>query len=84
MAKRQKNAPAVGVYVWLGPNLRGIMQTGMIFRGTKAEIIKGFPPELLPEAEKLVVEDKDLLRVKAMIEQGGNPYSHAFKKLLNA
>ena len=85
MAKKQNSAPVAGVYVYLGPSIRGVIQKGTIFRGAKGEIVKRFSSsELLPDIDKLIVPDKELISVKSKIEQGGNPYSYAYRRLSSA
>ena len=69
MAKKQNSAPVAGVYVYLGPSIRGVIQKGS---------------ELLPDIDKLIVPDKELISVKSKIEQGGNPYSYAYRRLSSA
>ncbi len=85
MAKKQNNAHVSGVYVYLGPSIRGVIQKGTVFHGAKGEIVKRFSSsEMLPDIEKLIVPDKELISVKSKIEKGGNPYSYAYRRLSNA
>lgn len=85
MAKKS-HAPATGVYVYLGPSIRGMIQKGTIFRGTKDEIVKRFShaEQLLSDIEHLIVPDKDVASVKSQIDKGGNPYSYAYRRLSSA
>ena len=89
MAKHKyAKAPAVesGVFVYIGPTIRGAVQNGSIFRGTETEV-KDKIAALVEDKEhikRLVVRDVDLSAAKEKLRKGGNSLSVAYRAMLTA
>lgn len=88
MAKKPRTAKAeaAGVYVYLGPSIRGVVQHGTIYRGKRAEVIQSLAPavEKYPKIARLIVADFEISAAKEKIKSGGNALSAAYKALLAA
>ena len=71
------------VYVYIGPSIRGVIRTGSIYRGTRAEVLTSLAAarERYPQIERLVVADSELASAKQKIRVGGNSLSHAYRVL---
>ncbi len=78
--KAEKNS----VFVYLGPSIRGVIQTGTIYRGTRVQVCEKLKPAIdkYPKIERLIVEDVELAAAKEKIRNGGNSLSLAYKSLL--
>ncbi len=75
----EKASEKSGVFVYLGPSIRGVINNGSVFSGTKSEISERIPRcDFNPQIEKLIVPDHEIAAVKAKIKNGGNTYSKAF------
>lgn len=61
-----------GIWCYIGPNLRGLINHNKIFRGTRAEVLKqaGRVLEAYPEAQRLIVSGENLTRDR---ERAGTP-----------
>lgn len=72
-----------GVFVYLGPSIRGVIQSGTIYRGTRQHIKDNlqYAIEKYPHIDTLIVADTDIADAKAKIKKGGNAISHAYKAL---
>lgn len=72
-----------GVYVYLGPSVRGVIQSGTIFSGTRSEIKTKLQSaiEKYPHIETLLAADTEIAVAKAKLRKGGNALSHAYKAL---
>ncbi len=78
------------VYVYLGPSLRGIVNNGRIFKGTKENILL----EIKANAEaagmikkfakisRLLVADTEVAHAKEQLAKGGNGISRAYAAIL--
>lgn len=78
------------VYVYLGPSLRGIVNNGRIFKGTKENILS----EIKANAEaagmmkkfakisRLLVADTEVAHAKEQLAKGGNGISRAYAAIL--
>lgn len=75
-----------GVFVYIGPSIRGVIQNGSIFRGAEDEI-KGQIAAKVEDKEhicRLIVRDVDLAKAKEKLKNGGNSLSVAYRALLSA
>ncbi len=72
-----------GVWVYIGPNIRGIVTNGGIFVGTKSEVLKRLPDgwRKYPKIERLLVSDSAVARVKEQIYEGKGGISAAYKEV---
>lgn len=88
MAKKNKpfSADESGVFVYIGPSIRGIVQNGSIFTGTINEVKAKLSTaiEKYPKVERLIIRDVDLAEAREKIKSGGNSLSIAFNALLSA
>ncbi len=88
MANRKQPKNAVcdsGVFVYIGPTIRGAVQNGSIFRGSEADV-KSKVAALVENKEqigKLIVRDRDLAAAKEKLRKGGNSLSMAYRALLS-
>lgn len=74
-----------GIFVYIGPSIRGIIQNGSIFRGTKKEVLAKNTAaiEFCPKVERLIVADSEILSAKKKIKEGGNTVSIAYRAVIN-
>ena len=72
-----------GVYVYLGPSIRGVIQSGTIYHDTRQHIKDRLQYAIAkyPNIDTLIVADTDIADAKAKIKKGGNAMSHAYKAL---
>lgn len=72
-----------GVWVYIGPNIRGIVTNGGIFVGTKSEVLKRLPDgwRKYPKIERLLVSDGAVARAKEQIYEGKGGISTAYKEV---
>ncbi len=72
-----------GIFVYVGPTIRGVIQNGRVFNDTKSGIISGLSPflETYPEIPKLIVKDHYIITVKNKIKESGNGFAKAFEAL---
>lgn len=84
-----KTAENAGIYVYLGPTVRGVCNHGRIFKGTKSAIlaeIKGNAEAvgMLKRAAKmsrLLIKDTEVAHANEKLAQGGNALSEAYKAI---
>ena len=83
---RKNIAAKSGIYVYLGPSIRGVIQNGTIYRGTRRQVLSAIAIviEKYPKIERLIVEDSEIVSSKAKIKMGGNALSNAYKAILAA
>ncbi len=81
MAK--KAAVKDGVFIYLGPSIRGVIQKGSIYRGTRESVLSSiaFAIEKYPQIERLIVADNAIVSAKQKIAVGGNSLSKAYREL---
>ena len=81
MAK--KTAEKDGVFIYLGPSIRGVIQKGSIYRGTRESVLSSiaFAIEKYPKIERLIVADNEIVSAKQKIAVGGNSLSNAYRVL---
>jgi len=72
-----------GVFVYVGPSIRGTIQNGSIYCGTRESVIGSLCSaiEKFPMIERLIVADKDIVSAKQKIAHGNNSLSLAFREL---
>lgn len=72
------------VFVYLGPSIRGVIQSGTIYSGTREEVENALASaiERYPKVKALVVKDTEIADAKRKIKAGGNAISMAYKSLL--
>lgn len=72
-----------GVYVYIGPSIRGVIQKGSIYRGTRESVLASLDSALkeYPKIERLIVADTEIVSAKNKISIGGNSLSNAYRAL---
>ncbi len=72
-----------GVWVYLGPSIRGVIMQGSIFRGSEKDkvLARVNDPE---HVKRLLIRDVDLAEAKQKLKNGGNSLSVAYEALLTA
>lgn len=73
-----------GIYVYVGPSIRGVIQNGSIYRGSReyvTVILLGSVIEKFPMIKRLVVKDTEVAEAKEKINHGNNSLSLAYREL---
>lgn len=90
------NAKNVGktarVYVYLGPSIKGVVNNGKIFKGTKEEIMSGIRANaeaqgVLAKCKKiprLLVVDTEVAHISELLAAKNNGASEAYAAIENA
>lgn len=76
-AKRKK-----GVWVYTGPNLKGLVQSGSVYRGSREDALKALEGAVKekPEVKTLLVSGEALGEARRKIRTPGNALYEAYKK----
>lgn len=74
-----------GVFVYIGPSIRGVIQNGSIFRGTQKSVLSKLADvaEKYPKITRLLVKDTEVAEAREKIRKGGNGLSNAYNSLLS-
>lgn len=82
-AKKPAAAEPVLTIVYCGPTIRGVIQAGTIYTGTRSEVEAGLAGvcESRPDIRLLLVESTRVAKVREKIRTGINAYSVAYNKL---
>lgn len=72
-----------GIFVYLGPTIRGFISNGRIYAGTKTAILKDLESLIskYPQIERLVIRDCDIALAREKLSSGEGAISVAFKAL---
>jgi hypothetical protein len=72
-----------GVYVYIGPNIKGLIQTGSIYRGTREDAHKAAAAaiEKHPLVKTLIVSGDALPEARLKVKAPGNVLYANYKKL---
>ena len=72
-----------GVYVYIGPNIKGLIQTGSIYRGTREDAYKAAAAtiEKQPRVKTLIVSGDALPEARLKVKVPGNVLYANYKKL---
>ena len=85
---KEKKAEALkqepGFFVYLGPNIRGVIQNATIFTGTRDEVEEFLagPIERYPRIKRLLVSGDTLPEDRVKVKTPGNGLHNAYEKLL--
>ncbi len=87
MAKALKKANTVshdGIFVYIGPSVRGIIQNGSVFRGDRSSVLQknASAIEFCQKIERLIVPDSEIMSAKKKLKEGGNSISIAFAAVI--
>ena len=87
-ATKEKKAAApkkeAGFFVYLGPSIRGVIQTATIFTGTREEVEEFLagPIERYPRIKRLLVSGDTLPEDRINVKTPGNGLYAAYQKLV--
>ena len=85
--KEKKAAPEKekGFFVYLGPSIRGVIQTATIYTGTRAEVEEFLagPIERYPRIKRLLVPGETLPEDRTKVRTPGNGLYAAYVKLVS-
>lgn len=72
-----------GIFIYIGPTIRGVIQKGSIYRGTRESVLSSlaFAIGKHPEIKRLIVADNEIMSAKQKIAIGGNSLSNAYRVL---
>lgn len=72
-----------GFYCYIGPNLKGLIQTGSIFRGTRKEALEKAKKAIAanPLVKTLIVSGDALPSARLKVKEPGNVLYANYKKL---
>lgn len=72
-----------GIFVYIGPTIRGVIQKGTIYRGTHESVLSSlaFAIGKRPEIKRLIVADSEIVSANQKIAVGGNSLSNAYRVL---
>ena len=80
---RKSDGKAAGFCVYLGPSIRGVIQSGTVYCGGKAAVLKELAPALErhPLIASLVVTSDTLPADRIKVKTAGNLLNVNYKKL---
>lgn len=89
-AKAEDPQEKSGVFAYLGPNVKGVINNGAIFAGKRGEVVDAIKKRVenaglgakMPKISRLIVADADITKAKAQLGAGGNALSEAYKAIL--
>ena len=91
MAKKEQPAAAPkaaeantsGFYIYIGPNIKGLIQTGTIYRGNRAHALEqaGAAIERQPLVKSLIVSGDALPEARLRVKTPGNALYVSYQKL---
>lgn len=88
MATKKKTQSALTenteVFVYLGPSIRGVIQNGTIYKGTRTEVEEhlDFAISAYPDIKTLLITADNAMAVKRSIETGTGRAARACRALL--
>ena len=82
-ATKKSDGKAAGFCVYLGPSIRGVIQSGTVYRGNKAAVLKELAPALKrhPLIASLVVTSDTLPADRVKVKTAGNLLNVNYRKL---
>ncbi len=84
-SKKQKDLVSKdGIYVYIGPSIRGIVQNGSIFRGTREDVEEKLASviERYPQIKRMLIKDTELAEAREKIKTSGNGLNATYNALL--
>ena len=78
-------AEETGVYIYLGPSRRGLIQHAQIFSGDRTTILQALAPAMdqIPEIGDLVVEAGQAARTRQQIKDRRGAAWQAYKRIMS-
>lgn len=91
-AAEKTDSEVSGVYVYVGPTVKGIITNGSIMRGAKNSLLEYIAQRAeavglkakVPKIGRLLVKDKDVSAAKEQLRIGGNGLTRAYEAVLAA
>ena len=82
-APKAAEANTSGFYIYIGPNIKGLIQTGSIYRGTREDAHKAAAAaiEKQPLVKTLIVSGDALPEARLKVKVPGNVLYANYKKL---
>ncbi len=85
--KKEKAVPKKedGFFVYLGPSIRGVIQTATIYQGTRDEVEEFLAGPILryPRIKRLLVSGDTLAEDRIKVNTAGNGLHAAYMKLVD-
>lgn len=80
---KKSDGKSAGFCVYLGPSIRGVIQSGTVYRGSKSDVMKEIAPALerYPMIASLVVASDTLPVDRIKVKTAGNLLNVNYKKL---
>lgn len=80
----EQNAKQNGFCVYLGPTIKGVIQNGTVYRGTKEQVVKNLKLaiEKVPLISSLIVPGEKLPETRIKVKTPGNILYVNYKKIL--
>ena len=80
---KKPDGKAAGFCVYLGPSIRGVIQSGAVYRGGKADVLSELAPALerYPLIASLIVTGDTLPEYRIKVKTAGNLLNVNYKKL---
>jgi len=71
------------IYCYIGPNIRGYLHSGQVFRGERADILKAYAPlvEKHPLVKNLLVPGESLAVARRKVQEPGTAHHANCQKL---
>lgn len=81
--KKAAHVKETGFFVYLGPSIRGVIQTATIYEGTKAEVEEFLagPIERYPRIKRLLVSGETIAEDRIKVKTPGNGLYVSYMKL---
>ncbi len=72
-----------GIYCYIGPNLAGLMQSGKVFRGTRAEVLREAAEAIAryPLVKTLIVSGENLALSRLKVKTPGNALYKNYQRI---
>lgn len=73
----------VSYCVYIGPSIRGVIQSGTVYQGTRKQVEKKLVRaiERFPLISKLIVTDRTFVQDRKKVKEPGNLLNRYFRKL---
>lgn len=82
--KKQKEAEKASFFVYLGPNILGVIQTGSIFTGTREEVLKrlSYATDRYPRIRNLLASEETIVVDRVSVTTPGTRLYNEYRKLV--
>lgn len=83
---KKSDGKSAGFCVYLGPSIRGVIQSGTVYRGNKSAVLKEIAPALerYPLIASLIVTGDTLPVDRIKVKTAGNLLNVNYKKLASS